>query len=684
MKLKYFGFVALTLPLIFTGCSDETDPSEINSETRISLSRDPVQFAADGKTAEGEDSFIAAVTVVQGSKVNAISWDYKLEDPKACAEVFATDVKTEFLGTFEGDSRTVTEKGIEIKVKANPEYKRTFALVLTAADGTERKYDFIQLGEKADAEVKSSVKDVEFMAVGGEQTIEYTTNMGDEYSFSASYSEGSEEWLSWDASASGSVKLVAKGWTGKTGPREAVFHITVGSAETSTATLDIPVVQLAADDYYYMYGASAANLPIESAIQLTKQDKGVYSTKAYFMNAKTGKNAVIFNLDSRVLAYPCFALAKDGTIAKVESADALPEGPEIDVDGLRNLSVNFNEMTWTWSRISTLNCIPDAEAATYKTKAFIARDGSMKVWMTEFVRWDGGDISPKLGSPMVATATGTGAAGTGGYVAAGFPTSWNDPVLNMDYETTEIGGKLVGTNEHGRVYAFSEIITGTPTAGIGFARKEAVPAAWKAGSTITDAVGDEYTIEYVSNAASANTFTGNNAADEAAHPTLKMQVQGICPYGWHIANASDWLDIAYAAAKASAGHTYPMQEDQVTYKQLTKANGTAVKNNPVSARGLGNFAAWLRNSNDWKGSNVAISDGADEFGFGYYPLGFRYMTQGFQCAGTRAQVWVPLFFNAQALYRINVLINNDVSYAEMTNIDNGQAILPFRCVKNYK
>ena len=44
------------------------------------------------------------------------------------------------------------------------------------------------------------------------------------------------------------------------------------------------------------------------------------------MNAKTGKNAVIFNLDSRTEAYPCFALAKDGKIAKVESAGALPEG----------------------------------------------------------------------------------------------------------------------------------------------------------------------------------------------------------------------------------------------------------------------------------------------------------------------------------------------------------------------
>ena len=149
-----------------------------------------------------------------------------------------------------------------------------------------------------------------------------------------------------------------------------------------------------------------------------------------------------------------------------------------------------------------------------------------------------------------------------------------------------------------------------------------------------------------------------------------MQIQGICPYGWHIANAADWLDIAYAASKASAGSEFPMQEDQITYKQFS-----------TSKKGIGNFAPWLRNS-EWKSGKIA--KGADEFGFGYYPLGFRYMTQGYQCAGTRAQTWIPLFFNEKALYRVNVIINNTVTYAEMANIDNGQAIMPFRCVKNYK
>ena len=66
----------------------------------------------------------------------------------------------------------------------------------------------------------------------------------------------------------------------------------------------------------------------------------------------------------------------------------------------------------------------------------------MKVWMVENMRWNGGDIKPRLGSPMIPSATGVGAKGTGGYGASAFPSSWDDPKLNMAYECTEIGGQL--------------------------------------------------------------------------------------------------------------------------------------------------------------------------------------------------------------------------------------------------
>lgn len=669
--------------LAAAGCSDSIESSMIDSSTRISIAREPVQFASDGTTPDGEYNWQAAVTIVQGNKINKLDWDFEVDDPKGCATVTKADVITDFIGTYEGDSRPVTEKGLNVTVQPNPEYRRYFTITVTAQDGTTRAFTFSQLGEKADASVSSNVKDIEFIAAGGEQTIAYTTNMGDEYLFDAEYEGTSSGWLEWSATESGSVDLKASAWTDKDNVRNAVFLVIVGSPDTSTDTLRIPVTQLAADEYYYMYGSSASGLDIAGAVQMTKIEKGLHSVKGYFMNAADGANKVLFNMDSRTFAYPYFALAKDGTVAKVESASsALPEGPEIDVDGMRNLTVNFNDMTWTWERITTNNCMPDEELSKYRTKSFIARDGTMKEWMVEHMRWDGGGIIPKLGARMVPSA----ATATGGYSSDSvMPQSWDDASrLNMAYEEAEIGGQLQGDDTHGRIYAYSEIITGTPTWGLDNKINQTFPEDWTAGSVITDAVGDEITLEYISNPGG---FTGDNEADEKAHPMVTMQVQGICPYGWHIANLSDWLDIAYAASQASEGHTFKVLESQCTYKQLTTASGTGgTGDKEVSARGIGNLAAWLRNTEYWTGATYNnISDGADEFGFNYYPLGFRYMKQGYQMAGLRCQMWIPLYTTDKRAFRMNVVIkNHNSSYTEATYVDNGNAILPFRCVRNYK
>lgn len=683
--ITYFKSVLLAVLVVAASSCIKDGTDAFDSTTRVGLSPEPENFAANGTTLSGEEGFVGVVTVVKGNhKAGDGSWEAAIAEQVDWATVSKTTVTSTFKEAHSGKIRTVQEAGVDVRVQPNTEYRRKFTVEIRVADGTVVPFVFSQAGEKADAAVTTETKDIEFAAAGGSEEIAYTTNMGDAYSFAVEYGEGSADWLSWSADEAGRVTLTAEKWTDKEHTRKATFTITVGTEATSVASVAIPVVQLAADEYYFIYGASCKGLPIENALQLTKRDTGIYTGATYFMTADGGKNPILLNRDSRVLSYPCYALAADGTIAEIaDEATALPAGPEIDIDGLRTLTVNMNERTWAWARVTTDNCLPDSEVASYKTKQFVARDGSMKTWMVEFLRWDGGAATPKLGAPMIPSATGVGAKGTGGYAAASFPSAWNDPVLDMAKECTEIGGQLVGSNEHGRIYAMSEILTGKATAGIGFARYEELPAEWLEGKTIVDALGDSYTIEYI-NHKGADTFSGDNAADEQAHPTLKMQVQGICPYGWHIANAADWLDIAYAASQASAGHTFPVQEDQVTYKQLTTATGTLGTNDtPVSARGLGNFGAWLRNTKYWTGT--AISDGADDFGFDYYPLGWRYMTQGYQCYGVRAQTWVPLFYSKSAVFRINVIISNNATTAvEMVNLDNGQTIAPFRCVKNYK
>ena len=107
--------------------------------------------------------------------------------------------------------------------------------------------------------------------------------------------------------------------------------------------------------------------------------------------------------------------------------------------------------------------------------------------------------------------------------------------------------------------------------------------------------------------------------------------------------------------------------------------------------GVPNITGWLRNTTYW-GENY-VDEGADEFGFNYYPLGFRYMTQGFQGWDNRSQMWVavPMPGGKATDYpnagggRINVVIKNNATMTTtLENLDIGQAVCPFRCVKNYK
>lgn len=112
------------------------------------------------------------------------------------------------------------------------------------------------------------------------------------------------------------------------------------------ASVDVPVTQLAADIYYFMYGSSAAGLEIDKALQMTKESEDIYSVKAYFMNAKAGANTVMFNQDSR-----CHNSATRLRRMVLSPRSNPPHPPcrmrpEIDVDGLRSLVVNFNEKTW--------------------------------------------------------------------------------------------------------------------------------------------------------------------------------------------------------------------------------------------------------------------------------------------------------------------------------------------------
>ena len=151
-----------------------------------------------------------------------------------------------------------------------------------------------------------------------------------------------------DDEGAGRVVLRAAEWTSKSDNRTAVFTIHVGTADTSEASAEIAVVQLRVDDYYYLYGASVPRYEaIDAALQMTKQEEGVYTAETYF--AADGTNPVRINKDSRTASLSLLRAGggRDGRRDRIGRGTA-PAGPEIDADGLRTLTVDFNRMTWQW------------------------------------------------------------------------------------------------------------------------------------------------------------------------------------------------------------------------------------------------------------------------------------------------------------------------------------------------
>ena len=672
--MKIFKYLVLSAAVMGLASCQQVDVTERDQATRVTLSPLTAEFDAQAQ------SYTAAVQINKGTDLSTLSWEAEVTSGTDFVTLTKTTVEESYTGTYDTESvYTQTLEAIKLDIKANPEYKRTFEVTVTVADGTTVPFSFTQFGAKADAAVSTEVKGLEFLASGGAEVVEYTTNMGDVASFTFTNGDGSAAtWLTAEAVEVGKVKVTAQEWTDKTAGRNATMVITVGTAATSTASISIPVVQLAAEDNYFVYGESAGDITAVAAIQMEKtQTEGVYTLKNFFCEG--AKNDIIINLNSREVVYPCWALAADGKVVVLESAATTYTAPVIEANGIRQLTVNFNDLTWSWERITTQYAMPDSELPNYPTKSFIARDGSMKTWMIRHMAWDGGDINPKLGSGMVKNPGNAAAGGTGGYDKSVFPRTWNDAErMNPAFETKESGlGTLETYSDDGRIYTYHEMLGYEARFGIGYARYENGP--WVLGEKYTDARGTTYVFEVVSKTAAD--YTGDNAADEAKYPIFKVQAQGICPFGWHVANASDWLDLFYAMSQATItmGETrYPVKAEDCTYKMF------------ITGGGIPNSNGWLRYTKDW-GTEYS-ADNADAFGFNYFPIGYRYMTQGFQNWSMRVMSFVPLPMagaNSSAPNsaggRYNVINKTNAAHcANLANIDIGQAVFPFRCVKNYK
>lgn len=652
--MKTLKYIASTILLLVLASSCYDDGTDYRDEaTRIVMTPESVVFNADGTTADGDESFVAIVKVREGGAVSSLSWDPSITGAD-WAHVGKTSVASQFTEAESGAIHDVSEDGIEVKTDVNTGYRRSFSVNITASDGTVKTYAFTQLGARADAAVSSNTKELLFMASGGTESVTYSTNMGTVYNYDIKYEGTSEGWLTIKDNGVGSFDVTASEWSDKEKSRTAIITIHVGSLSTSEASLKIPVTQNAAYTFYYLYGASANGLSIDQSIEMSRLSPDVYRASTYFMNANSGKNPVLLNMNGRTVSYPCYAVAKDGTVKEIASASvALPDGPTIDIDGMRTITVNFNSMTWEWQRITGTNCLPDSEVSKYATVTYTA-NGRTKTWMRTCLNWNGGENigAIKLGSRMV-----TPANNVGGYT---HNQSSYESVRVSDYDEVESGGKAQGeveaTEKYGRIYTLREFLSGSPTGALDIERLLADwPEPYHPGSTFTDAVGNEITMK---------NYTAITNVDE---PTLTMQIQGICPYGWHAANVQDFFDMLTAACEAKGVAKVPVDK-------MIGSNWQC--------------ADVLRCAEGWSTTPDRIAL-ADTFGFDLYPQGRRLFNAGFQNYGVYGEMFMicPGGIGSQGAYqswRIQTLKATGTAVQVSTTYNIGDCAASFRCVKNYK
>ena len=369
-----------------------------------------------------------------------------------------------------------------------------------------------------------------------------------------------------------------------------------------------------------------------------------------------------------------YALTADGKLAVLAdaAAEAAAPGLTFGTAGMNALRVTLAldddnnvlaaDSKAEFTRISTVNSMPESELAGYPTKEYVTRDGKTKTWMTTGLHWNGGAAmgTYKLGSGLV------GGSKTGGYDEAEYS------MRNPAYDTEENGGTLkelmmpdgvtTRASVYGRLYSSYETLTGDPAGALSSALLMPFPLGG-AGTVVVDAVGNSITLEPILKADLKDyaASDGGNTQAEADHPSLSMQVQGICPYGWHIANMSDWKDLIYAVAESSKSYSdYPVAAATASYGAMTSGNAA-------------NVAAHLR-CKEWQ----------DPQGWRLYKSGYDYCANS---GNVRFYCLIPMMgqttASKMALWRAYCTTSADMVFDDGFDVGNGSGAA-VRCVKNYE
>ena len=610
----------LSAAMLLAGCySTDTDDDLLSTATLISIYPSTVSVGSAAATQN------VVVTLAPKSKRN-LDWSCSVQS------AWVTAVREKVPGESTG---TVYEDAVVLAFLENTAYKRQTTLTITASDGTVLEVPVVQKGIYADAYVKAAPESLTFMAENPQPAaVAIDTNMD---TFAA---VSDSDWCTVVDNGDGTITVTCTEYGDNTADRTAEITVTAGTPDTSEARTVIPVTQLRKDVYCYLYGSGVPKYPTrEKWGQMTKLSDRVYVDSVYVKNGRFS----VYTTEGDT-----YHLDGAGNLSAAET------DLTVDVAGLRIVTLNLNEKTYSIERITTPNCLPDIEVAKYATSTYTA-NGRTKVWMRAGLDWNGGENigGIKLGSRMVSDANNVG-----GYTSN---VSSYETVRVSDYDEVESGGKAQGEVEmsakYGRIYTLTEFLTGTPKAAVELARLLTDwPAEYRPGSTFVDAVGNDIPVSSVKSLASA---------DFENTPSLSMQIQGICPYGWHVANVQDFYDMLCAAAAAKG-----------------------VTPNPLSAMiGKWSVPDVLRSAEGWSAAPTRHA-AADAFGFDFFPQGRRLFKSGYQYYASRGEMFIchpgGLSSGVYQCWRINALTNNAADLTVSTTYNIGDCSASFRCVKNYE
>ena len=610
----------LSAAMLLAGCySTDTDDDLLSTATLISIYPSTVSVGSAAATQN------VVVTLAPKSKRN-LDWSCSVQS------AWVTAVREKVPGESTG---TVYEDAVVLAFLENTAYKRQTTLTITASDGTVLEVPVVQKGIYADAYVKAAPESLTFMAENPQPAaVAIDTNMD---TFAA---VSDSDWCTVVDNGDGTITVTCTEYGDNTADRTAEITGTAGTPDTSEARTVIPVTQLRKDVYCYLYGSGVPKYPTrEKWGQMTKLSDRVYVDSVYVKNGRFS----VYTTEGDT-----YHLDGAGNLSAAET------DLTVDVAGLRIVTLNLNEKTYSIERITTPNCLPDSEVAKYATSTYTA-NGRTKVWMRAGLDWNGGENigGIKLGSRMVSDANNVG-----GYTSN---VSSYETVRVSDYDEVESGGKAQGEVEmsakYGRIYTLTEFLTGTPKAAVELARLLTDwPAEYRPGSTFVDAVGNDIPVSSVKSLASA---------DFENTPSLSMQIQGICPYGWHVANVQDFYDMLCAAAAAKG-----------------------VTPNPLSAMiGKWSVPDVLRSAEGWSAAPTRHA-AADAFGFDFFPQGRRLFKSGYQYYASRGEMFIchpgGLSSGVYQCWRINALTNNAADLTVSTTYNIGDCSASFRCVKNYE